>query len=222
MMFEALARGEWIEITGRTLIVSGAALALAVVAGIPLGVALAAGRRFKLRGLLMAVINTGMGLPPVVVGLIVALALFREGPLGCLEWLYTVPAMVVAQAIIAFPLVVGLTAAGVQQLDPQLAVQLRSLGASRLQLGWLLLREARLSVLAAVMAGFGGALSEVGAVMMVGGNIRGQTRVLTTAIVQHTRMGQFEAAVILGAVLLALAFAINLYFTWLQQGAARR
>lgn len=221
-MGESLTGGEWIEITGRTLLVSGAALVVAVVIGIPLGVALATGRRFRLRGLLMAVINTGMGLPPVVVGLVVALALFRGGPLGFLEWMYTVPAMVLAQAVIAFPLVVGLTAAGVQQLDPKLAIQLRSLGASRFQLGWLLLREARLSVLAAVMAGFGGALSEVGAVMMVGGNIRGQTRVLTTAIVQHTRMGQFEAAVLLGAVLLALAFAVNLYFTRLQQGAARR
>lgn len=221
-MGESLSSGEWIEITGRTLLVSGAALVVAVAIGIPLGVSLATGRRFRLRGLVMAAINTGMGLPPVVVGLVVALALFRGGPLGFLEWMYTVPAMVVAQAVIAFPLVVGLTAAGVQQLDPKLAIQLRSLGASRFQLGWLLLREARLSVLAAVMAGFGGALSEVGAVMMVGGNIRGQTRVLTTAIVQHTRMGQFEAAVILGVVLLALAFAVNLYFTRLQQGAVRR
>jgi len=118
--------------------------------------------------------------------------------------------------------VVGLTAAGVQQLDPQLAVQLRSLGAGRLQLGWLLLREARLSVLAAVMAGMGGALSEVGAVMMVGGNIRGDTRVLTTAIVQHTRMGQFEAAIVLGLLLLGFAFAINFVLTRLQQGAVAR
>jgi tungstate transport system permease protein len=221
-MIERLHTGEWFEITARTLLVSGGALIVAVAVGIPLGVALATGRRFRLRGLVMALVNTGMGLPPVVVGLVVALALFRDGPLGFLEWMYTVPAMVLAQAVIAFPLVVGLTAAGVQQLDPQLAVQLRSLGASRIQLGWLLLREARLSVLAAVMAGFGGALSEVGAVMMVGGNIRGQTRVLTTAIVQHTRMGQFEAAVLLGAVLLALAFAVNIYFTRLQQGAVQR
>jgi tungstate transport system permease protein len=183
---------------------------------------LATERQFKLRGLLMAAINTGMGLPPVVIGLLVALVLFRNGPLGFLHWIYTVPAMILAQTIIAFPLVVGLTTAGVQQLDPKLTVQLRSLGASRIQLSWLLLREARLSVLAAVMAGFGGALSEVGAVMMVGGNIRGQTRVLTTAIVQHTRMGQFEAAVILGLVLLALAFSVNLYFTHLQQGASKR
>ena len=114
------------------------------------------------------------------------------------------------------------TAAGVQQLDPQLAIQLRSLGASRIQLGLLLLNEARLSVLAAVMAGLGGAFSEVGAVMMVGGNIRGQTQVLTTAIVQHTRMGRFETAIVLGVALLTLAFAVNLYLTYLQHGAAKR
>jgi tungstate transport system permease protein len=221
-LHEPLASAEWIEITGRTLVVSGGALAFAVLLGIPLGAALALGRRFRGRGVLFALVNTGMGLPPVVVGLVVALLLFRGGPLGFLDWMYTVPAMVAAQAIIAFPLVVGLTAAGVQQLNPQLQVQLRSLGAGRLQLGWLLLREARLSVLAAVMAGFGGALSEVGAVMMVGGNVRGHTRVLTTAIVQHTRMGHFEAAVILGLVLLGFAFAINLLFTRLQQGAVRR
>jgi tungstate transport system permease protein len=116
----------------------------------------------------------------------------------------------------------SLTAAGVQQLNPELAVQLKSLGASRFQLGVLLLREAKLSVLAAIMAGFGGALSEVGAVMMVGGNIRGQTQVLTTAVVQHTRMGEFQAAIVLGAVLLAMAFAVNLYLTRLQYGASRR
>ena len=132
------------------------------------------------------------------------------------------PAMIVAQIAIAFPLVVSLTAAGVQQLDPGLAIQLRSLGASPARLLWLLLKEARLSVLAAVMAGFGGAISEVGAVMMVGGNVHGQTRVLTTAIVEHTRMGQFRTAVVLGLVLLAMAFAVNLYFTHLQQRVGRR
>ena len=215
-MPEAFASGEWLAITARSLLVSGAALLLAVAIGIPAGAALATGR-FRGRGLVFTAVNTGMGLPPVVVGLLVALALFRGGPLGFLGWMYTVPAMVAAQAIIALLLVVGLTAAGVQQLDPQLAVQLRSLGAGRLQLMWLLLREARLSVLAAVMAGFGGALSEVGAVMMVGGNIRGDTRVLTTAIVLETRTGRFASAVVLGAVLLALAFAINLVFTRLQQ-----
>jgi tungstate transport system permease protein len=211
-----LGSGEWADITGRTLLVSGAAVLVAIALGIPLG-ALLGGSRFRGRGFVLALVNTGMGLPPVLVGLVVALALFRNGPLGFLSWIYTVQAMVASQAIIALPLVVGLTAAGVQQLDPQLSLQLRSLGASRAQLTALLLREARLSVLAAIMAGFGGAISEVGAVMMVGGNIRGQTQVLTTAIVQHTRMGEFEAAVVLGLVLLALAFAINLALTRVQQ-----
>ncbi|MDD5307415.1 MAG: ABC transporter permease [Deltaproteobacteria bacterium] len=211
-----LGSGEWVEITGRTLLVSGAAVLVAVLLGIPLG-ALIATSRFRGRGLVLAIVNTGMGLPPVLVGLAVALALFRSGPLGFLSWIYTVQAMVASQAVIALPLVVGLTAAGVQQLDPQLSLQLRSLGASRTQLVSILLKEARLSVLAAIMAGFGGAISEVGAVMMVGGNIRGQTQVLTTAIVQHTRMGEFEAAVILGLVLLAIAFAVNLGLTRLQQ-----
>jgi tungstate transport system permease protein len=215
-MYGALASTGWAEITGRTLLVSGLAVAVAVALGIPLGAALGTSR-FRARSLVLAIVNTGMGLPPVLVGLVVALALFRSGPLGFLSWIYTVQAMVASQAIIALPLVVGLTAAGVQQLDPQLALQLRSLGASRAQLTFLLLKEARLSVLAAIMAGFGGAISEVGAVMMVGGNIRGQTQVLTTAIVQSTRMGDFGAAVILGIVLLAIAFAVNLALTRLQQ-----
>lgn len=220
-MLDSATYAEVAEITGRTLLVSGGALAFAVLLGVPAGATLAVRRAFPGRGLVMALVNTGMGLPPVVVGLLVALALFRGGPLGALEWMYTVQAMIAAQAIIAFPLVMGLTAAGVQQLDPNLALQLRSLGVGGPRLGWILLREARLSVLAAVMAGFGGAISEVGAVMMVGGNIRGETRVLTTAVVQHTRMGDFATAIALGLVLLALAFAINLAFTRMQQGGRR-
>jgi tungstate transport system permease protein len=216
-MVDAGTYAEVAEITGRTLLVSGSALALAVLVGLPAGVALAVKRAFPGRGLVMALVNTGMGLPPVVVGLIAALALFRGGPLGALEWMYTVKAMVLAQAVIAFPIVVGLTAAGVQQLDPNLALQLRSLGVCGPRLGWLLLREARLSVLAAVMAGFGGAISEVGAVMMVGGNIKGQTRVMTTAIVMETRQGNFALAVALSLILLALALAVNWAFTALQQ-----
>jgi tungstate transport system permease protein len=220
-MSDVLTSGEWLEITARTLNVSGLALLVAVLLGIPIGVALATAT-FRGKSIILAVVNTGMGLPPVVVGLVVALALFRGGPLGFLDLMYTTPGMVLAQAVIALPLVIGLTAAGVEQLDPELKLQILSLGASRIELGWILLREARLSVLAAVMAGFGGALSEVGAVMMVGGNIRGQTRVLTTAIVQHTRMGEFEAAILLGTVLLALAFTVNLCFTHLQHGAGKR
>ena len=220
-MPDILTSGEWLAITARTLDVSGFALLVAVLLGIPAGVALAMAR-FRGKAVILAIVNTGMSLPPVVVGLVVALALFRGGPLGFLDLMYTTPAMVLAQAIIALPLVISLTAAGVEQLDPELKLQIISLGASRIELGWILLGEARLSVLAAVMAGFGGALSEVGAVMMVGGNLRGQTRVLTTAIVQHTRMGEFAAAVLLGVVLLTLAFVVNLCFTHLQHGATKR
>jgi len=220
-MQEIILSGEWLAITGRTLAVSGIALAVAVLLGLPAGLALAVSRRFPARRMVLTIIHTGMAQPPVVVGLVVALSLFRGGPLGFLGWMYTVPGMVIAQTVIALPLVIGLTAAGVAQLDPNLVMQLRSLGASSVQLGVLLLRQAKLSVLAAVMAGFGGALSEVGAVMMVGGNIRGQTRVLTTAVVQYTRQGHFEAAVLLGLVLLTIAFAINFVFTRLQQGAAK-
>lgn len=217
----ALSFHELLEITWRSLVVSGSALCVVVALGVPLG-ALLGLYGFRGRKFAFALVNTGMGLPPVLVGLVVALLLFRGGPLGFLDWMYTTEGMVLAQCIIALPIIVGLTAAGLAQLEPRLVVQLRALGATERQVVALALREARQSVLAAIMAGFGGALSEVGAVMMVGGNIRHQTRVLTGAIVQHTRMGEFGAAVLLGLVLLGLAFAINLYFTLVQQRGRRR
>jgi tungstate transport system permease protein len=216
-MLDSGIYAEVAEITGRTLLVSGAALAFAVLLGVPAGVALAVRRSFPGRGLVMALVNTGMGLPPVVVGLIVALALFRGGPLGGLEWMYTIRAMVLAQAIIAFPLVMGFTAAGVQQLDPNLALQLKSLGVRGPRLGWILLREARLSALAAVMAGFGGAISEVGASMMVGGNLAGETRVLTTAVMLEVSRGDFPVAMALSIILLVLIFIVNAILTAVQQ-----
>jgi tungstate transport system permease protein len=150
-----------------------------------------------------------MGLPPVVVGLFVYLLLSRSGPLGWLGWLFTPSAMIAAQVIIALPLVMGLTMTALEGLDPALRLQLRSLGATSRQVMWTLLAEARGGVLAAVVAAFGGIVSEVGAVMLVGGNIDGQTRVLTTSIVLETRKGDFELALALGLVLLALAFASN-------------
>jgi tungstate transport system permease protein len=158
-----------------------------------------------------------MGLPPVVVGLFVSIFLWRSGPLGFLELLYTPAAMVIAQVIIAFPIVAGLTMAAFQTLNPNLSLQLLGIGASRLQLLWLLSKEARLPLLAAVMAGFGGVISEVGASMMVGGNIRGETRVLTTATVLETGKGNFEIAIALGLILLFLTFAVNLILTHIQQ-----
>lgn len=211
---------EVVRIALLTLKVSGLATLAALVLGIPLGLWLSAAR-FPGRRLLVALINTGMGLPPVVVGLFVALFLWRSGPFGSLELIYTPAAMIIAQVVIVIPIIAGLSLAAFQNVDPAAVLQARALGASRLQASLILFREARLPQLAAVMAGFGGAISEVGAVLMVGGNIKGHTRVLTTAIVQETRMGRFEVAIALSLVLLALSFAVNLVLTSIQQKGAR-
>jgi len=210
-----------LQITWLSLKVSAAATLLSLIAGIPAGMALAL-TRFPGRGLLVALVNTGMGLPPVVVGLFVSIFLWRSGPLGVLELLYTPTAIVIAQFVIAAPIVIGLTIAAVQQLNPKLRLQLLALGASRGQLLWLLMREARLPLLAAVMAGFGGVISEVGASMMVGGNLLGHTRVLTTATVLETGKGNFDIAIALSVILLVLVFGVNYLLTWIQQrGRAR-
>jgi tungstate transport system permease protein len=203
------------EIVILSLQVSGIALAISAVAGVPLGAALGLSR-LRARGLITALLYTGMGLPPVVVGLFVYLMLSRSGPFGSLAWLFTPNAMIVAQTIIAFPLVAGLTMAAVQGVDPALRVQVRSLGATRAQEIWAVLREARIGVVAALVAAFGGIVSEVGAVMLVGGNIEGKTRVLTTAIVLNTRTGEFALALALGMILLALAFIANVAMLQLQ------
>jgi len=208
-------------ITWLSLKISGGATLLSLSLGIPLGIALAL-TRFPGRSIIAALINTGMGLPPVVVGLFVSIFLWRSGPLGFLELIYSPSAMVLAQVIIALPIVAGLTMASFQNLDPKLGLQLLGIGASRAQLLWLLCKEARLPLLAAVMAGFGGVISEVGASMMVGGNIRGQTRVLTTATVLETGKGNFDVAIALSLILLALTFAINFFLTRIQQGEQRR
>jgi tungstate transport system permease protein len=204
----------------RTLGISGLATLLAMLAGVPLGYAIARGR-FRGRTTLLAMVNTGMGMPPVVVGLVVWLLLTRSGPLGGLDLIYTRRAMVLAQFLIATPLVVGFTAASVQALPPQLPDLLTSLGAGRLRTLWILSREAKLGLLAAVMAGFGAIVSEVGASMTVGGNLRGSTRVLTTAIVTETSRGNLPVALALGIVLLLLAFLVNVLLTMLQQRHAR-
>jgi len=204
------------EIMWLSLRVSGLATLLSVLVGVPLG-ALLAGRRFRGRQLMLGLINAGMGLPPVAVGLFVSLMLWRSGPLGLLELIYTPSAIILAQVIIALPVVTGLTAAGIQQLDPRLPLQLKGLGASRWQTFLLLLGEARLSVLAAVMAGFGAVISEVGASMMVGGNILHHTRVLTTATVLETGKGNFDIAIALSVVLVGLTFLIAMGLTLLQQ-----
>jgi tungstate transport system permease protein len=208
------------SIVFRTLAISGLATLLAMLAGVPLGYAIARGQ-FRGRTALLALVNTGMGMPPVVVGLVVWLMLTRSGPLGGLDLIYTRRAMVLAQFFIATPLVVGFTAASVQALPPQLPDLLASLGAGRLRTLWILSREAKLGLLAAVMAGFGAIVSEVGASMTVGGNLRGSTRVLTTAIVTETSRGDLPVALALGIVLLLLAFLVNVLLTLLQQRHAR-
>lgn len=191
-----------------SLYVSGVALLIAALVGLPLGAWLALhrvpGKRF-----IELLIYTGMGLPPVVVGLAVYLLLSRSGVLGGLGWLFTPAAMITAQVVIALPMTIGLTMTTINGLDPGLRLQVRSLGASPAQVVWTLLTEARGGVLAAIIAAFGSVVSEVGAVMLVGGNIDGQTRVLTTAIVLETRQGNFELALALGAVLLSLTFLVN-------------
>lgn len=216
--YELLKAGdpELYQIVWLTLRVSGTATLLSILAGVPLGVWLALSR-FRGRGLIVGLVNTTMGLPPVVVGLWVAIFLWRSGPLSFLGIMYTPSAMVVAQCVIAGPLVTGFTMAGISQLNPKLRLQLLALGASRWQLFWLLVREARLSILAAIMAGFGGAISEVGASMMVGGNILGQTRVLTTATVMEVSKGRFDVGIALSLILLLLSYGITYGLTLLQQ-----
>ncbi|RJP47958.1 MAG: ABC transporter permease subunit [Anaerolineaceae bacterium] len=209
------------EITLLSLQVSAFATAISLLIGLPFGTWLALSN-FRGRAFIISIINTGMALPPVVVGLVVAMTLWRSGPLGDLRLIYTPWAIIIAQTIIAAPVVTGLTAAALAALDPRLGQQLLGLGASRGQMVWLLWREARLPLLAALMAGFGSVISEVGASMMVGGNIKGQTRVLTTAIVLETSKGEFERALALGALLLIITYLINLALTWVQQKGARR
>lgn len=205
------------EITVRTLVVCGSALAAALALGLPLGVWL--GRsRFRGRVVGVSLVNAGMGAPPVVVGLVVSMLLWRSGPFGVLELMYTPTAMVIAQIAIALPLVVGITLAAVGALDADWELQVRTLGVSPLRRWWLLLREIRLGVLAAVIAALGGILSEVGAVLAVGGNLEGETRVLTTAILMYTQMGEFGLALALAAVLLGMTLMLAGILTVVQQG----
>ena len=209
------------QITTLSLQVSAVATAVSLLIGLPFGTWLALGN-FRGRSVILSIINTGMALPPVVVGLVVAMALWRSGPLGDLRLIYTPWAIIVAQTVISAPVVTGLTAAALEALDPRLQQQLLGLGASRGQMIWYLWREARLPLLAALMAGFGSVISGVGASMMGGGNIKGQTRVLTTAIVLETSKGQFDTALALSALLLVITYLINLALTWIQQRGQKK
>jgi len=212
---------EVLGVTLLSLVVSGSATALSLLIGVPVGTTLAL-TSFPGRRLVLSLINTGMGLPPVVVGLFVTIMLWRNGPFGQLRILFTPTAMVIAQTVIAAPIVAGLTVAAIQQLNPKLRLQILALGANRAQMIWLLLREARLPLLAAAMAGFGAVISEVGASMMVGGNILGQTRVLTTATVMETSKGNFGTAIALSLILLLLIWAVSVVVTAAQQRSRQR
>ena len=211
------------EVLGITLLslkVSGIATLLSVVLGLGAAV-LVALNEFPGKRLVIALMNTGMGLPPVVVGLFVTVLLWRNGPLGFLGILYTPAAIILAQAVIATPIIAGLGLAALQHLPLGLRLQILALGATRTQMVWLLLWEARLPLLAAIMAGFGGVISEVGASIMVGGNLKGSTRVLTTATVMETSRGNFDVAFALSFILLVLAFSVNALLTHLQQRERR-
>ena len=205
-----------IQVALLSLGVSSIATLLSLCLGIPLGCVLGL-TRFTGRSFFVSLVNAGMGAPPVVVGFIVYIFLVRTGPLGFFHILYTPSAMMVAQFIIALPVVAGFTMATVQQLDPKLRLQILALGASRTQMVWLLLKEARLPLLAAIMAGFGAIISEVGASMTVGGNIRGQTQIMTTAIVDYTGRGDFARAMAFSVLLMVLVYVVNYILTSIQQ-----
>ena len=210
-----------VDVFVRSMQVSGAAVVIGLMVGLPLGVSLALAR-FRGRGLAIALLHTGFALPPVVVGLFVYMLLSRSGPFPGSDLLFTPGAMILAQALLATPYVAGITLAAVQAVPATVRLEARALGASPLRALLTHLREARLGLAAAVVAGFGAVISEVGAVLMVGGNVEGETRVLTTAIVLETRRGDFGAALAMGLVLLALAFGVNAALTRLQQGPAER
>ena len=207
---------EVVAITILTLKISGSATAISTCIGISAGTAIAL-LRFPGRGFIISLVNTGMGLPPVVVGLFVTLFIWRSGPLGILGLLYTPAAMVIAQIVIAAPIITGVSLAAMQRLPARLRLQVLALGATRRQMVWILMKEARLPLLTAVMAGFGGVVSEIGASIMVGGNIKGYTRVLTTATVMETGKGNFSLAIALSIILLILAFVVNYTLTAVQQ-----
>jgi tungstate transport system permease protein len=215
--FELLTNGDSdvIQVMTMTLFVSGTATTISVLLGLPLGLWLAL-VDFVGKQTLTSLINFGMGLPPVVVGLFVSMFLWRSGPLGNLDLIYTPIAMIVAQTIIAFPIVAGFSFAAIISINPKLRWRLLSMGATQWQANWLLIKEARLGLMAAIMAGFGRIISEVGASMMVGGNIKGQTRVLTTAIVTEVGKGNYNVAIAIAYILLIITYTVIVLLTILQ------
>jgi len=198
--------------------VSGSAIAIATVIGVPLGYLLGISR-FSGRGIIILLVNTAMGFPPVVIGLFVYMALSRTGPLGGLDWLFTPQGMVIAQVILAAPLVIGVSAVAVASVPRDLRVQLRALGASSLQEGLAVLKEARGGVPISIVAGFGAIISEVGAVSIVVGGIEGYTDVMTTAIMANVRRGEFPQAMAWAMVLMGIALIVNVALTTMQNTA---
>lgn len=221
-MEELLTGGfaDLLEVIMLTLQVSGLATIISIILGLPAGLWLALSD-FPGKKAVLSIVNFGMGLPPVVVGLFVSLLLWRYGPLGSLGIMYTPTAMIMAQSVIASPIIAGLSFAAIGALPPNLRLQLLSLGATRRQAGWMLIKEAKLGLLAAVMAGFGGVVSEIGASMMVGGNIKGQTRVLTTATVMEVGKGNYDLAIALSLVLLLLSYGVVAALTFAQNYGKR-
>ena len=220
----------WLLVTGdaetwgiirQSLLISTSAALASMLVGVPIGAWLAQAR-FPGRGVVLALCNTGFGLPPVVVGLILSILLLRHGPLGYLNLRFTPAAMMIGQFILSLPIIINLTVVALLQLNPKLRLQIRALGASRWQTLWLLGREIRLPLLMAYMAGFGAVVSEVGASQMLGGNLPGSTRVLTTAIVMETGMGHYDRAMAYGIVLLLLVALVVGLLTWAQQSDRQR
>ena len=207
---------EVLGITFLSLMISGTATVVSLALGMSSGAAVAL-TSFPGKKIVVSLVNTGMGLPPVVVGLFVSIFLWRNGSLGFLHLLYTPTAIIIAQAIIATPIVTGITISALQSLPANLRLQILAMGATRTQMVWMLVKEARLPLMAGVMAGFGGVISEVGASIMVGGNIRGYTRVLTTATVMETGRGNFDVAIALSVLLLFFSLLINYALTLVQQ-----
>ncbi|WP_226085793.1 ABC transporter permease [Mesobacillus sp. S13] len=207
---------EIFEITLLTLRVSINAVLISTLIGIPAGMFLGLAR-FPGRKFILALVNIGMGLPPVVAGLWITLFLWRSGPLGDFAWLYTPTAIIMAQILVSLPIVTALTSTAFQQINPKLILQVKALGATKMQLYWILMKEVKLAILAAIIAGFGRVIAEVGAAMMVGGNISGETRILTTSIVMEVSKGNFDIALALSFILMTLAFIITFTLTYLQQ-----
>src|SRR5512135_246991 len=196
--------------------VSGGALLIATLMGLPIG-ALLGLKNFPLRGFFVTLLNTFMGLPPVVVGLFLYLLLSRSGPLGFMSLLYTTSAMIIAQSVLAFQIVAAISHSAIAGVDPVLRQTAVTLGATPVQVSLTVIREARYGIMSGIMAAFGRVMAEVGAILIVGGNIAGYTRVMTTTIALETDKGNFELALALGIILLSISFVINLLFYIVQK-----